>query len=183
MSTFDLTIANVKSVIADQQLRDMVEKIKGYNELIANDAISTLQNHSNALAAWEYLHSGLIRCPELILLGNGKTLEDYPDVISDVIADGFTAFNEWLQAERDELGIATIREQAILRNVNHFFGYVVRMRTRLPDDFLEVMEAEFKDIDYFSPTLWLSKVVNGLQTSLGEVYVVECYFKKRLPDS
>lgn len=51
------------------------------------------------------------------------------------------------------------------------------MKAGFPTDVIDVLRQEFKELNYVGKTKWLSKVFNGLQTSLVEVYIIDKFIQ------
>ncbi len=177
----DFDIDDVTALVATQEMELLVHKLKSYIELIADESLSALLDSMHAYNTWQMLAAGLTKYPQTMPMPGGKTFADYPEVIADVLRDGLPAFYNWVTSDRGE-SAGAIREQAILRNLYHFFEFAVRMGAKIPPETMGILDKEFAELDYSGNTVWLYRIFNGLQTSFAEVYVVEMYFKKRLQD-
>lgn len=181
MSEFLVTRETIHEVIGNkQEIVSIAEEVVGYNKEIANHSLSALTDQELAQNSWEMFVDGLHKFPFTIPVGE-KRLSDYPEVIRDIADSGFEGFYGWLKdVASDNTRLENVREQAIMRNVFHFFDYAVRMGDEIPPNEIETMREEFKNLNYFAKTKWLSRFVNGLQTSLIEVYITEKYFSLSL---
>lgn len=151
-------IPNIKAVF---------KEVSGYNDKISQKSLESLLHEPTARNTWETFIDGINNHPNTILIGT-KRLSDFPQLIYDVQLKGFSGFYQWLQKN---LNNKHVPEQAVMRNIFHFFEYTLRMDGELPSDALEIMRQEFKEPDIHGQTLWVSRFFNGLQTCVIEVYL------------
>jgi len=159
-------------------VRKIVDEVIGYNRSIAGLSIEALSDPVLAHNSLDMAVDGLRNFSSTIPVGN-RRLSEFPEVIRDILRDGHAGFFSWMgELSGDEKRLEKAKEQAIFRNVYHFIDYAARLGNQIPKDTLETMRKEFDAMDFSGRTFWLSRFLNGLQTSFVEVYWSEKYFSK-----
>lgn len=176
-----ITKDTLNQVIGNRrEIGSILDEVVGYNHQIVKKSLSALMDPQLALNTWVMFANALDQFPFTIPMGN-KYLSDYPEIIRDVDCAGFEGFYGWFKdLVNNNERLEKASEQAVMRNVFHFFEYVVRLGDKIPSTAMETMRAEFHNADFSAPTKWLSRFCNGLQTSLIEVYVAEKFMSGSL---
>lgn len=141
--------------------------------MIVNDAVYSLKNRDKLLGSLSTFSAGLQRFPSSMPTETGTFKDlDYMTLFKALISSGEEQFVQWFNNQLEN-NYDSLRQKIIDRNIYHIFEWMVRLEIRMDEKTLLTLQEEFDSPDYSARTSLLSRIFNGLQMAIFEVYVLD----------